>query len=111
ANRELEAFSYSVSHDLRAPLRHVDGFAQMLYEECAPALNNSGRRYLGVITDSVKQMGQLIDDLLLFSKMGRVEMHQAQVSMDELVQETVSALAREIGNRGIEWNIEHLPVV
>jgi PAS domain S-box-containing protein len=111
ANKELEAFSYSVSHDLRAPLRHIDGFAQMLREDCAPALDASGRRYLGVITDSVKQMGQLIDDLLLFSKMGRAEMHQAEVSMDELVQEVVQSLAGETGDRSIEWRIEPLPEV
>jgi PAS domain S-box-containing protein len=111
ANKELEAFSYSVSHDLRAPLRHIDGFAQMLREDCAGALDASGERYLRVITDSVKQMSQLIDDLLLFSKMGRTEMHQAQVSMDELVRGVVQSLAGEIGERRIEWQIEPLPEV
>lgn len=111
ANHELEAFSYSVSHDLRAPLRHIDGFAQMLREDCAPALDASGMRYLEVITGSVKQMGQLIDDLLLFSKMGRVEMHQAQVSMDGLVTEAVKMQESEIGSRTVEWAIEPLPEV
>jgi hypothetical protein len=111
ANHELEAFSYSVSHDLRAPLRHIDGFADMLREECATALDASGQRYLGVITESVKQMGQLIDDLLLFSKMGRAEMHQTPVSMDELVKEVVKALTVECRKRSIEWQIEPLPEV
>jgi PAS domain S-box-containing protein len=111
ANSELEAFSYSVSHDLRAPLRHIDGFAQMLREQCAAALDASGRRYLGVITESVKQMGELIDDLLQFSKMGRVEMHQTQVSTDDLVREVVKTLEGEIRNRSIEWDIEPLPDV
>jgi PAS domain S-box-containing protein len=111
ANKELESFSYSVSHDLRAPLRYIDGYAQMLREDCAPALDASGRRHLGVITESVKLMGQLIDDLLLFSKMGRAEMHQTQVSMDELVQDVIKALAREIGERNVEWQIEPLPDV
>jgi PAS domain S-box-containing protein len=111
ANHELEAFSYSVSHDLRAPLRHIDGYAQMLHEECAQALDASGRRYLDVITESVKLMGQLIDDLLLFSKMGRAEMNMARVSMDELVQEVVKTMAGSIGDRKLEWQIESLPEV
>ncbi|HEX4798566.1 MAG TPA: PAS domain S-box protein [Burkholderiales bacterium] len=111
ANRELEAFSYSVSHDLRAPLRHIDGFSDMLREECGPALDDSGRRYLGVISESVKQMGRLIDDLLVFSKMGRVEMRQTQISMDDLVKEVLGELAGETDGRNIEWEIQSLPVV
>jgi PAS domain S-box-containing protein len=111
ANQELEAFSYSVSHDLRAPLRHVHGFSDMLREECGPALGDSGRRYLHVISDSVKQMGRLIDDLLVFSKMGRVEMRQMQVSMDDLVREVLRELAGETDGRKIEWEIQALPRV
>jgi PAS domain S-box-containing protein len=111
ANDELEAFSYSVSHDLRAPLRHIDGFAQMLREDCAPVLDATGMRYLDVITESVKQMGQLIDDLLLFSRMGRVEMHQAEVSMDALVAEVLKLQEGEIGGRAVEWSVEPLPAV
>ena len=109
ANSELEAFSYSVSHDLRAPLRHVDGFAGMLREDYAPFLDETGQRYLGIITESVKQMGQLIDDLLLFSRMGRVDMHKEPVAMGELVNEVVNDLAGTIGERKIEWEIESLP--
>jgi two-component system, sensor histidine kinase and response regulator len=111
ANKELEAFSYSVSHDLRAPLRHIDGFSDMLRDECGPALNDSGRRYLGIISESVEQMGKLIDDLLVFSKMGRVEMRQTQVGMDDLVKEVVRELAGETNGRKIEWEIHSLPDV
>ena len=110
-NRELEAFSYSVSHDLRAPLRHVDGFSDMLREECGPALNQAGRRYLDTITESVKQMGRLIDDLLMFSKMGRVEMRQSQVSISDLVAEAIQELSSETNGRRVEWEIQSLPGV
>jgi PAS domain S-box-containing protein len=109
ANKELEAFSYSVSHDLRAPLRHIDGFSALLVDECGATLDKSGRRYVGVISESVKQMGRLIDDLLVFSKMGRVEMRQTQVGMDDLVKEVVGELAGETDGRKIEWEIHPLP--
>jgi PAS domain S-box-containing protein len=108
ANDELEAFSYSVSHDLRAPLRHIDGFSDMLREECAAALTDSGRRHLGVISESVKQMGKLIDDLLAFSKMGRVEMRRARIDMNDLVKEVLQELAGEINGRNIEWDVRLL---
>jgi light-regulated signal transduction histidine kinase (bacteriophytochrome) len=111
ANRELEAFSYSVSHDLRAPLRHISGFADMLSEECAAVLNESGRRYLATISDSVRQMGSLIDNLLAFSKMARVEMRESQVDMAVLLQEALRDLRDEIRSRNIEWHVEPLPNV
>jgi len=111
ANKELEAFSYSVSHDLRAPLRHIDGFAELMAEECGSVLNVDGRRYLGVISESVKQMGKLIDDLLAFSMMGRVEMRQTRVSMDELVKQVRQELAGDTNGRNIEWEIRSLPDV
>jgi signal transduction histidine kinase len=111
SNKELEAFSYSVSHDLRSPLRHIDGFAELMSEECGPALNADGRRYLGVISESVKQMGKLIDDLLMFSRMGRVGMRQTRVSMAELVKQALRALAGDAKDRNIEWEIHSLPDV
>src|SRR5689334_19102698 len=86
ANKELEAFSYSVSHDLRAPLRHIGGFVEMLREEASFAMNDKSRQYLQVIRDSARQMGRLIDNLLAFSRMARAEMKPVRVSMDELVQ-------------------------
>ena len=111
ANQELEAFSYSVSHDLRAPLRHIGGFANLLTEECAEALSESARRHLATISDSVRQMGMLIDDLLAFSRMGRVEMRYATVDMTELVREAWRELQKEIGSRRVEWQVEPLPPV
>jgi len=111
ANNELEAFSYSVSHDLRAPLRHIDGFAELMTEECGSRLNVDGRRYLGIISESVKQMGKLIDDLLAFSRMGRVEMRQTRVSMAALVKQVVQELAGDIDGRKIEWEVHSLPDV
>jgi PAS domain S-box-containing protein len=111
ANRELEAFSYSVSHDLRAPLRHIDGFADMVAEECGSVMNVDGRRYLGIISESAKQMGKLIDDLLAFSKMGRVGMRQTRVVMAELVRQVLQELAGDVGGRNIEWYIHSLPEV
>jgi PAS domain S-box-containing protein len=110
-NSELEAFSYSVSHDLRAPLRHIDGFAEILSEESGPKLDDSGKRHLAIISDSVKQMGRLIDDLLEFSKMGRAEMRHEEVDMAALVDEVMMQLKEEAKGRRIEWKIQPLPQV
>lgn len=111
ANKELESFSYSVSHDLRAPLRHIDGFASMLAAHAAERLDDQGRRYLTVITDSAKRMGRLIDDLLSFSRNGRAELRVGPVSLDELVREVWQQLRSETTGRTVEWRIEPLPVV
>jgi PAS domain S-box-containing protein len=111
ANAELEAFSYSVSHDLRAPLRHVDGFVDLLRKSNSQKLDERGRRYLDIISDSARQMGALIDDLLVFSRMGRAEMRQARVDMNELANEVIAGLQSEIGSRRVEWNIGALPPV
>jgi light-regulated signal transduction histidine kinase (bacteriophytochrome) len=111
SNKELEAFSYSVSHDLRAPLRHIDGFADMLQKHAAGDLDEKGNRYLRTICESAKQMGRLIDDLLSFSRMGRAELHQTTVSLDQLVKEVLSDLRPDTEGRNIAWTIGSLPTV
>jgi len=110
-NKELEAFSYSVSHDLRAPLRHIDGFVDLLGKQSGDKLDERGRRYLGIITGAARQMGHLIDDLLVFSRMGRVELRQQQVELDALVHEAVASMQPDLVGRNIEWQIGHLPKV
>jgi len=111
ANKELEAFSYSVSHDLRAPLRHITGFVELLHERDQAALDEKSRHYLEVISESAVKMGALIDDLLAFSRMGRAEMMNAGVDLGRLVQEVVAGLEAETKGREIDWAIAPLPVV
>jgi PAS domain S-box-containing protein len=111
ANKELEAFSYSVSHDLRAPLRHIDGFVKLLNKQASEKLDERGRRYLDIIADSARQMGTLIDDLLIFSRMSRTELRQAKVSTDSLVHEAIGGLQSETNGRQINWKIASLPEV
>ncbi len=111
ANKELEAFSYSVSHDLRAPLRHIDGYAALLRKTVDRSLNEKGVRYLQTISDAAKQMGQLIDDLLVFSRMGRQDMLRTTVNMDQLIKSILSDLSPDLHGRQISWTIAPLPEV
>ncbi len=118
-NRELEAFSYSVSHDLRAPLRHVAGFSDKLSRHLGDAADDKSRHYLEVISSSARRMAALIDDLLVYSRLGRVAMRQQAVDMQSLVADTRamldSNLQAEAENSGhlhqVEWNIAPLPIV
>ncbi len=98
ANKELESFSYSVSHDLRSPLRAVDGFSRILLEDYAAALDAEGRRLLGVIRDSSRKMGQLIDDLLEYSRLGRKPLASAEIDMKRLVEEVLGELPASGGS-------------
>jgi len=111
ANKELEAFSYSVSHDLRAPLRHVQGYVDMLGREAEGKLSDNGRRYMKTIADASHEMGELIDDLLAFSRMGRAEMCETSVNLDKLVQDTLRDLEATTRERHIVWKIQPLPTV
>ncbi|SDR81645.1 PAS domain S-box protein [Opitutus sp. GAS368] len=110
-NKELEAFSYSVSHDLRAPLRHVDGFAGLLLKSDGHLVSERGRGYLANIASAAKQMGMLIDDLLVFSQMGRSEMRLAPVDLKTLAEETIQTLRSQNPSRNIIWRAGALPVV
>jgi len=111
ANEELEAFGYSVSHDLRAPLRHVMGFADLLRNEAGPSLSEKSRSHLATICEAAARMGELIDDLLAFSRTGRVELERTGVNLDELVRETVDGIKAETNGRHIAWEIHPLPAV
>jgi PAS domain S-box-containing protein len=111
ANRELEAFSYSVSHDLRSPLRHIHGFVELLQGSAAIQAEESSRRHMKVIVKATKEMGMLIDDLLAFSRTGRVEMHLVKVDMRELLDQAIRELEPEARNRKVTWDIKPLPTV
>jgi signal transduction histidine kinase len=112
-NKELEAFSYSVSHDLRAPLRHVAGFAGLLEKRVAAQLDNEARRYLETIATSAGKMGRLIDDLLAFSQMSRTDLSKSRVSLNGLVRDARQDLASEQNRAGhaIDWQVGDLPDV
>ncbi len=110
-NKELEAFSYSVSHDLRAPLRHISGYADMLMDNEREALSERGRRHLGHVKDAARFAGELVDALLNFSKMGRAELRRVPVDLRQVVDSFIREVAFEHPERDIEWQIGPLPVV
>lgn len=111
ANKELEAFSYSVSHDLRAPLRHMSGFIDLLRKHYEESLPEKGRHYMTNIADSSRQMGILIDDLLDFSRTGRMEMRREQLDMNSIIQDVKNQFEKETVDKKIEWMISLLPPV
>ncbi len=111
SNRELESFSYSVSHDLRTPLRHITSFADLLHEHIEAELDATGRRYLGIIIDAACRMDRLIEDLLAFSRLGRTDIRHVPVDLLKLIREAQHELAPSIAERAIEWQIEPLPEV
>lgn len=111
ANQNLEAFNYSVSHDLRAPLRHILGYVDILRTNASSPLNKEQRQLLQTIAKSAAQMGKMIDTLLKFSKMGRAEMHFKRVNLAALVKDARNELHDEIKGREIDWQIGDLPKV
>ena len=111
ANKELEAFAYSVSHDLRAPLRHINGFIELLGKDQGSGVSEKNARYLQIICEAAKQMGELIDDLLTFSRMAREELRKTCLNPTPVVNDVVASLRSEIEGRTVRWMIHELPMV
>src|SRR4029077_19579408 len=109
-NKDLESFAYSVSHDLRAPLRHLVGYSELLQKQASSLLDDKSRRYVQTILESTKRMGNLIDDLLGFSRIGRAETKITAVDLEQLVREIVTEFEQETSRRDIAWKIGPLPV-
>ena len=109
SNKELEAFAYSISHDLRAPLRHTAGFAELLCKSAAASLDEKSQRYLKMIQEAANRMGSLIDDLLGFSRISRAEAHYCNLSLQQLVQEAMAEVGQDVKDRKIVWKIDPLP--
>jgi PAS domain S-box-containing protein len=108
-NQELEGFSYSVAHDLRAPLRHVDGFSKIVLEDYGAGMKPEARQLLERVRDGAQRMGALIDELLNFSRMGRRELQRQITGLNSLVEEARAALRAEFDGRSIEWRVGRLP--
>jgi PAS domain S-box-containing protein len=111
ANEELEAFAYSVSHDLRTPLRHINAFVGLLEERIAPQQDEESRHFMDVISRSTTQMSELIDDLLAFSRMGRQDMCEETVDLSRIAREVIRDLENGTPDRIIEWRIAEMPAV
>lgn len=106
SNKELEAFSYSVSHDLRTPLRGIDGFSQAVLEDYADKLDDLGKNYLQRIRNATQRMGQLIDDMLSLSNISRIEMRREKVNLSDLATEVLTELQSNEPDRKVQWNVE-----
>ena len=108
-NKELEAFAYSISHDLRAPLRHMAGYTELLQKKASSVVDEKSNRYMAMILESVKRMGNLIDDLLAFSRIGRAETQKMYLSLAQLVKEALAEVRQDTEGRNIVWKIGALP--
>jgi light-regulated signal transduction histidine kinase (bacteriophytochrome) len=108
-NKELEAFAYSVSHDLRAPLRHMAGYTELLQKKASSGLDQKSNHYILMMLESAKRMGNLIDDLLAFSRIGRAETQKTVVSLAQLVREALTEVRQDTEGRNIAWKIGALP--
>ena len=111
ANKELEAFSYSVSHDLRAPLRHIEGFVEILLSTKVAKLDAESSQHLQTIAAAAQKMGRLIDDLLAFSRTARTELNKTRFQFGDLVQNVIRDMEPDIGTRRVKWSVEPLPAV
>jgi signal transduction histidine kinase len=111
ANKELETFAYSVSHDLRAPLRHIDGFSEILQERLLSSLDKKSSKYLLNISEAAKKMGTLIDDLLVFSRLGRTDLVKTPVDLNQLILDVKTTLKPDYSDRNIDWQLGILPTV
>jgi PAS domain S-box-containing protein len=111
ANEEMETFSYSVSHDLRAPLRHMRGFMELLQKRMEGQLDEKSRHYTVLISDAAKKMEQLINDLLALARLGRLELQKGEVNISNLVNEIIEQVSEETIGRDITWKLGELPVV
>lgn len=109
SNKELEAFAYSVSHDLRAPIRHVAGYTELLQKHSAAVLDEKSRRYMTTILEAAKKMGALIDDLLAFSRIGRAETRESTVNLGLLLKDVLAEVQQDADGRTIAWTIGALP--
>jgi len=110
ANKELESFAYSVSHDLRAPLRHLVGYSELLQKHTSGSLDEKGQRYVQTILDAAKRMGNLIDDLLALSRIGRAETRTTAVDLQQLVADVASEVGAQTPSQDISWKIGTLPI-
>jgi Cu+-exporting ATPase len=111
SNRELEAFSYSVSHDLRAPIRHINGFVELLNAGYKDLLPEKGRHYLANIAGSSHQIGEMIEDLLHFSRSGKTVLSIAETDMNDILQDAIKTIAQDTSGRNIKWVISRMPIV
>jgi light-regulated signal transduction histidine kinase (bacteriophytochrome) len=111
ANSELESFAYSVSHDLRAPLRHINGYIQLLREHTSQKMDADSLHYMDIITQSANLMDDLIDGILSFSRMGRIEMNFQEVNMHDLVEAVITEFQPDIQTRQVKWIVQELPNV
>jgi light-regulated signal transduction histidine kinase (bacteriophytochrome) len=107
----MHAFTYTVSHDLRAPLRHIDGFIKLLQKQAGATLDPPGRHYLDAITEAAYKMGGLIDDMLSFSRIGRHAISFFPVNLGDLVRDVIRELAPQAAGREIHWRVDDLPEV
>jgi PAS domain S-box-containing protein len=108
-NKELEAFAYSISHDLRAPLRHMAGFTELLQKKVGATVDAKSNHFIAMILDSAKRMGNLIDDLLAFSRIGRTEAQKSRVNLGQLVNEALAEVRQDTEGREVVWKIGELP--